>query len=492
MRTLSDIQERILKEEFPNISFESDIDVERYFELRNAGRQSEALSLYNNRLVRKYPDEAKRTLLLRYYRSHDPRYRAVYKESLESLADTLVSRTRKIIEILTKDIDAVKMTDAYAVIKMAEGLLSVISPDRYVAISFTEKYVRYAKVLDFRFDQMERTAELIRLYVTDTIESVQEFKRERDEQKKVLSREQKRQRARQPTFDLSRIVFSQEDIARIIIPQSITRTEDIVVAYCLRYWNLFNDQAFEKTIFLYSRKYKTRHHDIFQAIKNGRQHGWKDEEILNAVLANVITGYYYSISGDIYLQRTWARMKESYQIGGTPALPQTSERERTVTRTGKKRQTAKKAILAKKMKAEQEKKKVVVQATRTKQVTPFKKAARVATPAVPATPAFVPNSIADIIRKMTGKTYTVYKELFFKGIRPSIRTTLSASSTKRGNIFDNKQNDAEELVYRFLFDHYSDPYQNWKDSAEKTKVEAYGYVLPEIEPIIARWIKDNR
>lgn len=495
MRTLSDIQQRILKEEFPNISFESDSDVERYFELRSAGRQSEALSLYNSKLIRKYPDETRRTELLRYYRSRDPRYRAVYMESLASLADTLVARIRKIIEILTKDIDAVKMTDAYAVIKMAEGLLSVISPDRYVAISFTEKYVRYAKVLGFRFDQMERTAELIRLYVTDTIESVQEFKRESDERRKARSREQTRQRSKQPTFDLSRIVFSQEDVARIVIPQSITRTEDIVVAHCLRYWNLVNDQAFEKTIFLYSRKYKTRHHDIFQAIKNGRQHGWKDEEILNAVLANVVTGYYYSISGDIYLQRTWARAKESWQIGGVPAAQQNSANPGTIGHAAQRRKPAKKGVKAKRQESGTERKKGVLQSARTKPVTPFKpgkKEIRGAKPTVPATPAFVPNSIADIIRKMTGKTYTVYKELFFKGIRPSIRATLAASTTKRGNIFDSKQNDAEELVYRFLFDHYGDPYQSWKNSPEKTKVEAYGYVLPEIEPIIARWIRDNR
>jgi hypothetical protein len=524
MRTLSDIQERILKEEFPNTNFESDSDVERYFELRHNGRQGEALGLYNNRLRRKYPDDAQRTLLLKFYRSHDPRYRLVYMQSLALLADRLLVRTKKIIEVLTKDIDTIKMTDAYAVIKLAEGLLSVISPDRYVAISFTDKYVRYARILDYRYTQMERTAELIRLYVTDTIESVQDFKRENEERKKERLRSQERQRTRHPTFDLSKIVFSKADIARITIPQTILRTEDIVVSYCLRYWNLVNDQAFEKTIFLYSRKYKTNHNDIFQAIKNGRQHGWRDEEILNAVLANVVTGYYYSISGDIYLQRIWARYKAAYQLGPqespsaalalAPVGPERSKgattrrsvapvqsrstisvvtqnrRPRTIPLSGNDRPKAPSKTAPIRQAAEARETAPI----KPKTVTPFKprKETRREKPVLPATPAFVPNSIADIIRKMTGKTYTVYKDLFFKGIRTSIRAILATSSTRRGTLFDGKQNDAEQIVYQFLFDHYNDPYQNWKGCEERAKVEGLGYAMPELEPIIARWIKDSK
>ena len=53
MRTLSDLQQRILREEYPNMDLESDSDVERYFELRQNGRQADALALYNSRLKRK-------------------------------------------------------------------------------------------------------------------------------------------------------------------------------------------------------------------------------------------------------------------------------------------------------------------------------------------------------------------------------------------------------------------------------------------------------
>jgi len=474
MRSLSDLQQRILKEEYPTMSLESDSDVERYFDLRQNGRQAEALDLYNNRLRRKYPDDAQRALLMRCYRSHDPMFQELLRQNLIILADRIIARTTYVITLLTNEIDSVDMTDAYSVIKLTEGLLSVISPDRYVAIAFTEKYVRYAKRMDFRHEQMERTAELIRLYVTDTIESVQEFKKDREEKRRHHARQQQ-QKKQVANFDLSKIIFAPADINRILIPNAITRTEDQVIAYCLKYWTLINDPAFEKTVFLYSRKYKTRHSDIFLAVKNGRLHNWKDEEILNAVLANVVTGYYYNITGDLYLQRTWARYKASGQISdpvtvipAAPALPPKAKKKRILLRSGGK--TA-------------------------KAVTPFKPGktgGRKTKPALPPAPTFIPNSIADMIKKITRKTYTVYKDLFFKSVRPSIRATLASSAAKKGTIFDGKQNTAEETVYTFLFDHYNDPYQHWKDSPERKQLEETGYYVPDLEPIIAMWVKNNQ
>lgn len=563
------------------MNFESDSDVERYFDLRKMGRQADALDLYNTRLRRKFPDDAQRTLLIRYYRSHDSRYHEILRDNMVALADRAVSRTTSIITLLTREIDTVDMTDAYSVIKLAEGLLSVISPDRYQAIAFTEKYVRYAKILNYRQSQMERTAELIRLYVTDTIESVQELKKEHDERRNQRARQQRARNA-QASFDLSKVVFNPADIARILIPKNIVRTEDIVIAYCLKYWTLVSDIAFEKTIFLYSRKYHTKHNEIFQAIKTGCTHGWKDEEILSAVLANVVTGYYYNISGDLYLQRTWKRFKlylqgdagtdaqasvntgiQALSQSPSEAIPQTrtiatarpkeqdtlsliaqkahpssramrqsrvdasrSERIAALQRiraTTQARQTQSKAETGTVMPANSvsavqtmvtrpaailkpataspqntrsvaaERREIVP--AQVASVAPFKvekaTSAKAKSVVVPQSPVFVPNSIADIIRKMTGKTYTVYKELFFKGVRSSIRAVLGMSSDKKSSLFGNRQNDAEEIIYNFLFEHYNDPYQNWKDSGDRKKVEDLGYAIPALEPIVAGWIKDN-
>jgi len=510
MRTLSDNQKRILTEEFPNISYDSDADVERYFELRQAGRQGDALALYNGKLRRKYPDEAQRTLLLRYYRSRDTRYRSLYLDSLAIFADRLIARTQRIIEILTRDINAIDQGDAWSVIKTVEGLLAVISPDRYAAIAFSERYVRYAKLLNFRHDEMERTSELIRLYVTDTLESVQEFKREKEAKKREHAKRQASQRVK-PAFDLSKLTFSEADIAKILIPARLNRTEDVVIAYCLKYWNLAFDPAFEKTILLYSRKYHTKHNDIYQAIKNGREHNWKDEEILNAVLANVVSGYYYSISGDVYLQQAWARCKANYDLttseptapaatalaalttaktsarAPSKARPSTSGRRKAaIGKAGAARATANKAVSAQRIEPTKAQPKVFDKKPKD---APRKVAAFRQTPE--PTQAFRPNSVADIIKKITGKTYTVYKELFFRGIRPSIRATLSSSLIGKNSLFGSRQNDAEEIVYHFLYDHFNDPYLNWVDSEERKGLEGLGYRVPEIEPIIRAWVQAN-
>jgi len=503
MRTPSDIQLRILREEFPAIGLDSDHDVEHYFDLRSSGRQADALALYNTKLKRKYPDDERRANLLKSYRLRDGRYRGLYRESLVILADKMTDRVYSVIDFLTKDIESVNLKDAYSVIKLAEGLLSVISPERYAAIAFTERYARYAAILSHREREMQETAELIRLYVTETIDSVEELKRERTER---MRRQKARRQAGQArvNFDLSNIHFSDEDVREILIPESITRTEDAVIAYCLKYWNRVNDAAFEKTVFLYGKKYRTRHGDIFQAIKNGRTHGWKDEEILNAVLANIVSGYYYSISGDKYLQQAWARYKLSLAPTAAPAVgvpgpfpPQvTSPRarafaasRRTVTpfvpekKTGGKPAPARPPIKA----TSEAKSRPSIQAQSAAKARPPVKSQ-------PGSPSrgFVPNSIADMIRKMTGKTYTVYEDLFFQSVRPSIRKVLADAGEKRGGIFGTRQNQAEEIIFVFLEEHYNDPYQDWDASAERKSLAELGYFLANLEPIIESWIRDNR
>ena len=335
---------------------------------------------------------------------------------------------------------------------------------------------------------MERTAELIRLYVTDTIDSVLAFRKDAEERRKRDRERAVRQRHRKAGLDLSNISFSEEDVRRILIPAAITGTEDTVIAYCLKYWNRTGDPAFEKTVLLYSRKYRTRHYEIFSAIKNGRDHGWKDEEILNAVLANVVTGYYYSISGDLYLQRTWARYKAKLDGGAAAATPpayddarpaptEASElaeaaaaRAKTrrvrpaaparVRKAGKEtrareempqRERAKKTVPAPKAPKAEAKRDAAQKGLlkKAKNVrAEYRPGSHIRTAKIPAA-----NSIADMIRKETGKTYTVYKDLFFKGIRPSIREILVGSG-KKANIFSSRQNEAEEIIYGFLYEQY--------------------------------------
>lgn len=498
MRKITDLQLKILKEEYPYLSFDTDTDIERYFELWKMGKHKEALVLYNTRLRRKFPDENARAELLRCYRLRDPGFKKLLYECILILADKVEKRVFYIISVLTENIDTVKISDAYSVIRFAENLLSVVSADRMKAVAFTEKYARYAVLLGFKSKEMKRTAEIIRMYITDTVESVRSLKKER-EARRYAGRKKKQESV---FVDFSKIKFSEKDLSRILIPRGVSRTEDSVIAYCLKYWNQVFDPAFERIIVLYSKKYKTKHSEIFSAIKNGREHGWRDEEILNAVLSSVVNGYYYNISGDLYMQRTWRYYKSNLQPAPSPAgekaagadnppqpqaaLPPPSKSSEVKTRKAK---TVKK-VPAESLKpagAEpSEKPKVPVlrrdRRGKEKGLPDFAGKGRVKN--------FVPNSVADIIKRVSGKTYTVYKEIFFQEIRSSIREELSACVGKKsGGIFSSNQNEAEDIVYNYLMSHYDDPYQNWGTSRDKKQVDSLGFNMKSIEPIVSRWVE---
>lgn len=195
------------------------------------------------------------------------------------------------------------------------------------------------------------------------------------------------------------------------------------------------------------------------------------------MLSNVVSGYYYSISGDAYLQRVWAHYRQALPV----VAPVISMQDGAPTQKIKKP----KSYASRKPKR-------VIPHTQKKKEIHIPRASVIRKDQQKIVSNITANSISDMIRKLTGKTYTVYKELFFKNIRPAIRIVLASSTDKKGSIFNNTQNDAEELIYGFLFTHYNNPYQNWTKSPEYNQIEKMGYSIPEIEPIIDSWVKSSR
>jgi hypothetical protein len=51
-------------------------------------------------------------------------------------------------------------------------------------------------------------------------------------------------------------------------------------------------------------------------------------------------------------------------------------------------------------------------------------------------------------------------------------------------LFFNLPEEAEDLVFDFLRDNYSNPYMNWEDSAERKNLLSMGFDLPSIIPVI--------
>lgn len=572
MKQLTELDRYILKQEFPQLSLTEDPDIERYFEFRAQNRQADALKIYNAKLIHRYPDSRTRVLLMTYYRRHDARFQLLLADSLARLAETTITQVKKIIVFFTGTVAPLKTAKVYSIIQVCEKVISAISSDRFAAISFTEKYVRYADTLRYHAEEMRQAADMLRMYITDTISSVREFREERVRDAKERNRKAA-QRAQASAIDFSKITFTKQQIAAIVIAPSIRRTEDKVLAYTVKYWDRYDDGAFENTLLLYSRKYGTNHYAVFQAVKIARIRKWKDDELLHAVLANVAQGYYYSISGDLYLQRSWKQIKLKLEAGAPPeeaAAPSAKpKRQKKVKAPTRKPRSGKVAAVAK---SPQDKKtrgaagtqrgssalKTTARAVSVQPITTelspkpdspvraaraerkAEKAAASVQPtapqstkrmasAQPAPSGFVRNtevppaqkaagkqpqdsagkqaaplriypqptpkegqlSIADTVKKVTGKSYGIYRELFFKEVRTSIRAILQYSAIHKLSFFGSEQNNAEDIIYQFLETNYDNPYQQWQGSQDQADVLEEGFRIDSLEPIIRHWAQHN-
>jgi hypothetical protein len=89
-------------------------------------------------------------------------------------------------------------------------------------------------------------------------------------------------------------------------------------------------------------------------------------------------------------------------------------------------------------------------------------------------------SVSDRLRELSGRSYDVYEDRFLTKARSSIRKVLGAGK----GLFFNLPEEAEDMVYNFLRDHYSDPYMDWENSADRKNLLTMGFDLPVLQPII--------
>jgi hypothetical protein len=88
--------------------------------------------------------------------------------------------------------------------------------------------------------------------------------------------------------------------------------------------------------------------------------------------------------------------------------------------------------------------------------------------------------VSDRLKELSGHSYDVYQDRFVAKARLAIRRVMSRG---RG-IFFTLPEQAEDLVFKFLRDHYSDPYMNWTESAERTTLRGLGFELESLQTII--------
>jgi hypothetical protein len=500
--TQDGVREAILGKAYPELLYGSDPDIERYFSLRARGNSVEALRLYNLRLKAKYPEENRRVLLLSHFRTKDPRYGSLLRQSALELAASMIERIKRNIRYLTLPMENVPESDPYRLLKAVEQVARFLPADRFDATAALDNYRRYAELLNFKKELMAFTAELGKEYLLESQSEGDDGRVDFMERSRQMERHKREHRTKRH-FDLSRIRFDPADIARIVLPSNITRKEDKVIGYCYRYWDLVNDPGFERVVLLYSRKYRTFHYDVYRTIKIGRASKFTDDEILNRVSTALSSSYSYSVQGDIYMLSMWRRLRgglaparyavqtaaaESVQKtqGAVKAeAPSEQAPPRGDERTKKRGEAAAKAAPS----AREEAPPIEKKRRAPRPAEPAKKKPRPKEAQRERSRSATKESVSDIIRRVSGRSYDVYHDIFLSGVRASIRTVLAANQSRSHGIFDASLNAAEEAVHGFLAANYENPYMDWAGSKERERVAALGYSLPSLLPVIEDCVK---
>lgn len=587
-----ELRRELIKRVFPDLRYGGDPDIERYFECRKAGKMGEALGIYNGPLRTRYPEDKSRILLLKLYREGDPRWRELQDRLILELASGIATSMARNIDVLLAPIGKTELSNAFKALNAVEAVLRIVPAKGDEALAFLDRYESLARLLSYREGEMERAQSLVREYLAmakadspaeyDFIarsEAIEERRREAEARRRASegqrrnvrenydfiaasqaleARKKKEAESRSRFFDLSRIEFSAVERARIEISPSIVRREDRVLAFCWKYWELVTDPGFERLVFLYSRKYGTRHFEIFQTIKLGRLRHFTDDEVLTAVSTLLSSSYSYSVSGDLYMQAMWRRLKARAEAERAAAIEAAAEK--ALAEKGRRgspaasRETAPRATPhaeprpaphdALRPAPRETPRSATVAETKRAAAPPEPAASRAiaalraspATPALRATPPIVrePNdrpaapsperknpareaprpreqllatrprpeapravpelsnrsgSISERIRKLSGKAYDVYKQLFITRVRDDIHRNLLANRQKAFKLFDDSANEAEDIIFAFMSDHYADPYMNWEESEERKKVEGLGYAVASLDPIIEAWFR---
>lgn len=533
--SLPEIKLELLRAEYPALSPRHDPDIERYFELRSRNRDVDALKLYTSRLTPRYPDPDYRGQLLRAYRLRSPLYGQLMIRAYDQLGDQLLDRVKRLLRLISVHAQGYNRADAYSTIRAAEAILAYLPRERFEAIATAERLKRYAERLSYYANPMAEAESLVRAYLTESLDIVmQERERRlsaRREQAEVERRrlaeqdradihavnepdiaersrlrheaEKAEARRRQRVLDLSSLRFSAHDVARIQIPPTLTRLEDQVLAYCFKYWNAVNDKAFERVILLYSRKNGTKHHDIYTTIRQGRRTGKRDEEILSSVLSTLVTGYYYSIRGDRYLQANWVRLKARLESAApVPEVPAVAPKpvRKLARKAPASTARARKAPTPVPAAPREPAVRPAISAAILPQKPPKPLPKPTPEPTLDPKPINITHlhvekpvatqgargngSIADMIKRLSGRTYDVFRERFLRDSWQSIHTVLGQHRIARQRLFGGIPKEAEEAVHAFLQKHYNNPYQDWASSEERTRLRELGFELESLEPVI--------
>jgi hypothetical protein len=95
-------------------------------------------------------------------------------------------------------------------------------------------------------------------------------------------------------------------------------------------------------------------------------------------------------------------------------------------------------------------------------------------------------SISDFIKKLSGRAYDVYRDVFFAKLRPVIREELTRNRIKGYSLFDDSLTKAENTIYDFMEKNYYNTFMDWSASDELAELRQLGFNLETMDSIIEK------
>ena len=461
-----------------------DKDISLYVSLIEDKKYKEACFVYEKRLIPRYPDELKRVRIIRYFRKKDIRFSEIYAGAVREIFEKIVASVKKLINYISSTFEG-ENKNPYEILKKIDIALKIIPSAKGEGYAFVEKLGTYSVLLNYMPEKFNIALDILKRYFDNTLFVKVKIE---DKSKNLKLADQDtypKEEKKKVTIDLDKIVFTDEEIKMICINSDIKARALQVLSYCRLYWRQIFNHDFEKKIFLYSKKYDTKHFRIYQIIKNYRIKKIADEVIILEIYSFLASTYQYNLKEDLFMQRLWKQIKpadvpENRVAAAVKVKAKEEADTKKKTDIKKKADTKKKAVAVKAGTKEKEKEKKQEEAEGKRLRTlRYKTDAKLYT-------------LHDRIDKLSrGNLFNAHDE--FNKLLPNHVDKYLAKHWKKSAQKDPYiLKGASYIIITFITDNYNVVSPDWEGSLSNKEVINIGFRVTELETIVMSCIEELR
>lgn len=491
----------IVEREYPEIRPSGDRDFELYLQARQREDRAGARNIYT-RLLNKYPDIDTRANLLRFWRKGRGLFHVLFFEARLALGANLNKKIRAYLSALVEAF-AHTGNQTLALMGSIRRATQILPPNKEASLDLLEKLLNYSNFLDWHPVEFQSISNILRSFYEETLFQQRKISL-------VTENEQAKKKSTVKQIDLQKVNFTKEDLQQILVSPKIQGTTNLTLAYCRKYWLMVGDPLFENKILLYSQKYRTWHHSIFQTIARGKMLRQDDEVILMNVY-NVISKnlpYDYDIRREYIMQVIWRKIKPQAVVKKQPqtevaSLTQPQQVKRKKQETGAKARAKTRAKTSEKQAASRAAPRSRVAVVPTKPSRPQKESPtsqkvskkKVQSETIqPTTTVAKPSkSILDLIAEMDHTEQKNLHIIFRRNLEPEIESYIrSIGYQQKVDLKPYTISLATISVKNFILENMSTIDPDWKLSRERLEVKELGLEIDDIQPIIDNCLNSLR